>query len=1151
MASFTDDDFVRHAGRLVAKSPRAISILSSTPMRIGSERHRRLAAIPGMPGIVTDGFMRSGRSLVWVPRLAKARVERHGRLMDVPFGKRRRVDEVVVKPKHRGKRSGYVDAEFVFWAPQQTTESASSAIEAPDGIVCDRPIVPISRGDIAPIPRSLFEEFRSKPSVDGQKFLAFDTVHARLSAPKCGSVAPRCIRDPLWRTVFRRYQSSAVAVSMREVRLTVDRPIRDTKTVWLGYLHPATTVFAPKAVKECTRPGFYREGTCLFGTWIEGFAKCAESRPRLAEGILDRDGKCTPESVGACASTLGLFESRILAPLKQASTVFSIAGTPLWSRCEPTRVHNPIKPFYAIVHDNHVFPIVGKPAPKTAWRMSTGSSSPPTVCSDLETVWRCDAETVVWAGSSSLDDVVVHSLANNHIPHVVMHRSRIEGVCIMGKKRVVCASAWDDRIIDYQDAAVQYPVVRDYLAKLASEMMSPDKRSVYSEDLRAFVFGHPRYALFKKMNGTSSETVEGLWGVDIRRCYANIMRAMVHVPVFGLFDVEQPFSGTIDDMTIYRVVASEKARRAYPLFFDAEEIVTFGCNLRDYYGEECRVVGQIRPFDRRPTKFADVLACLESDARLSDAHKKTIPNIVAGLLERRYVEDSEGYVCTDATWAEFLSRSLGDGWRTVSRGGFYVVFKHDRREMHDGFYPIKHMVYDTARNQLQRLAMSIPGVVGVRTDCVYTASKPGRVPVNARLLEPTTVTFPDATDTVVAVPPPLLTPTRTVHRILITGGPGSGKSTMATRLSSASANVFVICPTRALVADWVRRGYEASTVNRFLGFKCEEWDKTHRVRRRFDTLIVDEVFQLRARTLQMLAKLDGVATMIATGDPDQLPPVDVVDGRYRQSAVRTMFPNAVHLETCHRLVTEPDRIWLDDLRTMPDHRSMVAALKARVPEYDARQPTPACVCTFYQSTAAMARSKLEFMPVVGSRWLPRSGGCERTIVSTDSKVVMLDDGSNVDAKFFDKYWMSAVVRTAHSLQGSTVDGVMAICDLESPHITREWVLTAVSRVRRIDDLRVWPICAYPAVCTRLGLKRAAMRSQDAKRGFGDTSHIPSVPELHAILKSTGFACYHCGTPIDDNFEFDRIESVNAYGMPMPHSAENLVASCHFCNIEKK
>jgi hypothetical protein len=982
----------------------------------------------------------------------------------------------------------------------------------------------------------------------------------------------------MWRNLFQRYQSGAIAVQLVEIRQSGTRECsRGAGRTRLGYLPPSTRLYAPSVSPTLSPCLDYPRGTCLYSVWLHAFGACAEKRPRTASAVLDVSGKCTLASLGARPTTLEDFRCRVLEPLSQKCVAVSIAGTVLWS-WDPPRISDPLPPFYVLVHDDHAFPIerprslAGKLGAVSVKRARGDGDGRPSMVECTDSLDAALSGDVVWMGPGGVGGLLARLVAErNVVPEVVTKRGRIDRLRLPGGLVASDPNRWDDRVVEFRDAC-QMRAFDEHMLAMKTLVMSDANRSCYSSDLvRAMAM--PRHAAFFRLRpgGTA------VCGVDVRRFYTSILCDLPFIPVFSRFDVCGSATPLLDH-ALYVVRPHMPSR--FPIFFDCALCTCYGVNLRAFPATSYDIVACITPFDARaPEGLADAVAALYRDDRLSDEHRKAIPNILTGLLERRYRRTERAYPCQSSEWAALLCAHLNEtervrSWRAIRRGAMWLVVRRERTPLSSGFYPIKLLVYDTARRRMQELANEFRRPLGVRTDCLYLGaedearahelvrSRGNDVIGGLRFVATGLDSFPRSggrrgvSAWSASLPPPspvLVASVPDVGGVLVTGPAGTGKSYSVARALVGVPGVVVVCPTRALVHEWRLKGFDAMTVNKFFGYRLREWERYRHPRRSCRVLVVDEIFQLRVRTLEFLARVrsTGRVRLIGMGDEEQLPPIDEAHSvAYRGRAIRSMFESEMVLTECVRMTVAADREWLTRFRG-EDLRGMLAMFRARASRVSGPPSAAECVvCTYYQCTANRAADMMELRPEEGGEWVPRSGGDVRTIVSVVDGRVRLDDGRELRAVDFVRGWTSTRARTAYTLQGTTLDPPtrLVVCDLASSHVTRAWLVTVVTRVRELDQLVVWDMSAFGDVMREVSRSRSRMVAQDKKR-MGAAS-VPSVGHLHGLLKDANFRCHYCAANIDTGFEFDRVVSFGEGGYPQGHVAGNLVVACRACNTQK-
>jgi len=119
------------------------------------------------------------------------------------------------------------------------------------------------------------------------------------------------------------------------------------------------------------------------------------------------------------------------------------------------------------------------------------------------------------------------------------------------------------------------------------------------------------------------------------------------------------------------------------------------------------------------------------------------------------------------------------------------------------------------------------------------------------------------------------------HLLVLTGGPGTGKTTTVRAIVQAHAaldrRVSLCAPTgRAAKRLSEAAGFEAKTIHRLLEWNpaTGHFNRNQRVPLEADLILVDEASMLDIRLAsQLLAAIPRSATLVLVGDIDQLPPV--------------------------------------------------------------------------------------------------------------------------------------------------------------------------------------------------------------------------------------------------------------------------------------
>ena len=161
-----------------------------------------------------------------------------------------------------------------------------------------------------------------------------------------------------------------------------------------------------------------------------------------------------------------------------------------------------------------------------------------------------------------------------------------------------------------------------------------------------------------------------------------------------------------------------------------------------------------------------------------------------------------------------------------------------------------------------------------------------------------------------------------------------------------------------------------------------------------------------------------------------------------------------------------------------------------------------------------------------------------------------------------EYFKLPYCSTVHSAQGDTIDDKITIFDCNSPYVDRNYVWTALTRVKRLDDVTIFKhsdqeikSLNYCKVHQYFKLKVLGYKQQDriAKRTYDENEYV-THNELWDQFKEQK-VCTYCKEPlyiylnkqnnINSNITLDRKDNT------LFHSKQNCVLCCKSCNITKK
>ena len=395
-------------------------------------------------------------------------------------------------------------------------------------------------------------------------------------------------------------------------------------------------------------------------------------------------------------------------------------------------------------------------------------------------------------------------------------------------------------------------------------------------------------------------------------------------------------------------------------------------------------------------------------------------------------------------------------------------------------------------------------------------------------------------------------------------------------------NVLFVCPTNELAQN-----NNGVTLNKFFGVGLTE--DTHMQafnHSDYDVIVFEEIYMcnpfMLMRILQFKQKNEGAKTILATGDKNQLEPVDipfnnVSDVReYMEQCLNQIFPHEVYLEECKRLESESDKQKLvqlehDILRSSMPVRDIVKK-HFLVTRKINKQRNVACTTRTCMEVGKAIRKQLNkaLEYEVGEVLICRkykiiakntfNVNFKYKITSITDKGIGLQDvhgGAEVEVKYdmVRSHFIYDYCRTCHSFQGATIEEETAIFDWEHFYVSRYWLWTAITRAKNLNNIRFFlnkesdSRLDYQIIDCYLQKKIAAYKLQDikAKREICSSKLYVSVSWLSSCF---GKCCKSCGQTFSYDISGGNVTSnltANRVDNNQPHYIDNITPLCVDCN----
>ena len=446
------------------------------------------------------------------------------------------------------------------------------------------------------------------------------------------------------------------------------------------------------------------------------------------------------------------------------------------------------------------------------------------------------------------------------------------------------------------------------------------------------------------------------------------------------------------------------------------------------------------------------------------------------------------------------------------------------------------------------------------------------------------------------------------NRLLIRGLlAGSGKTTNIVYYCQRSKKkCIIITPYNELAQDHMFTfKVDACTVDHFfgIGFNSDSSSKSLVNGRvdymQYNVIIFDEIYAYTTDRLNLVRKflekedIDN-KQVYANGDIYQNKPIEnlqVAPGPYYNGIINSLFPTQLLLKKSRRLVNPKDeermfgmlKFIFDKFEVIPRDAfitQLVEKFQLKTVENSGIIPgavnqcytNASChrLCKLYNDNEATGKVVIEGnynwfkgMEVINkTRFVIGSDAYHintRYTINKISKekvklISRFNDKCVIPYDTFNKNFLPTHAFTGHGIQGKTFDTKMIIHDLKHPWITPEWLYTAVSRARKIDD-----VILNVSNINDDDLSTYNFEAMVDSYIFADTQahrKIEDMVDRDWIISTTkvqGGCCYHCNCSLNVfwkhgdalNISVDRINNDEA------HNKDNCVISCVRCNVTKK
>lgn len=428
--------------------------------------------------------------------------------------------------------------------------------------------------------------------------------------------------------------------------------------------------------------------------------------------------------------------------------------------------------------------------------------------------------------------------------------------------------------------------------------------------------------------------------------------------------------------------------------------------------------------------------------------------------------------------------------------------------------------------------------------------------------------------------------------------PGAGKTTAITKYNK---DILIVCPFNTLCQELQTKGFDCITLNKLLGLRMDNEIKLSPIMydvSQYKMICFDEIYLYN---IENLKRIDEYMNMhkdikfLATGDPEQNEPIGLIKGNnntksdieYLNYCINIMFKQQIVLKQNKRLKNEEDKIKLIKLRQ--DIFNLDIPIVNIIKKYgfkcinDINDLTTINNVAFFNFRCEQVNSfihknivkaKQQYYKglhlICKAHYKGKNGrlykNFEYEIIDINDKQFIIKDivekeqKLTLDIKLLSHFKLP-YVRTCHSLQGLSIDDKICIFDINAPHVSRNWIWTAITRCTLLDNITVFihsdkeiNSLTKSKLSMYYNMKINNYKAQDskAKRQYKDEEYI-TVNWLNNITNK--FNKCSCGVPFEtyldnnnivkSNITVDRLDSSKA------HVQNNCQLLCINCNCSKK
>jgi len=429
--------------------------------------------------------------------------------------------------------------------------------------------------------------------------------------------------------------------------------------------------------------------------------------------------------------------------------------------------------------------------------------------------------------------------------------------------------------------------------------------------------------------------------------------------------------------------------------------------------------------------------------------------------------------------------------------------------------------------------------------------------------------------------------------------PGAGKTTCLKKYAEyiGKDRVLFVAPYNTLCFEFKEEGFDSCTLYQLLCIRLQgNTDVQSRSRfsiEDYDCIVFDEIYCYATKNLQRIKNFmeeNFEKRFFATGDLNQNRPIERLNlenyKEYYDEIINSMFPNQIDLKICKRMKKKEDQELLKEIRqeilyskhfdaakicrkyfkvitdvedikgTMITYRNETADILNRYFHSTKEVPEKSFVhngVAYYPGMKLRCRYYLKF----GVSKVYVNFTYNVIKINEKKKNIHIEDPFNKEVFKIDKnqlkFFTLNYAQTCHSLQGITVDDNITIFDSTFYFANREWLWTAVTRCKSLQNIRVFIDNNMKQnkkiIKQNVLTKISAHKREDKKKGrdFDEEDYI-DLKEFKSMYEAQQGCCNRCNIALSIEYQpkSDFQFSINRIDNNLAHTKGNCEIVCLTC-----